>query len=669
MPDAKLLLILDETSSKELEVSLKKLGYQIAGTIPDGAKALERIPELLPDLVLIQMHLEGNMEGVEIGGQIYNNYDIPIIYIADQTSQTTIRRSGGTAPFGYLFGQLDDKQILATIEVALTRHSMEKRVRESERWLSAILQGIGDGVIAVDNEFCVRFMNPVAATLTAKKSIDVFGKPLEDIIFLQYANSQERVTFSHAMAYLMNQNLRTGFEAELLRGDGTKTPVEAFISPMSEKGKPVGMVLSFRDISERKFALGEINRHATRTEAMLRAAEQLNTRLDVDAVLGTVCEICNKTLNTNATSAFLYDSSRDALVSTALVAKGGKKDTAFDAHGFSGRYEIAVDLISNFLSHANPVVEIEDIQSLDIPAIPYLEKIKANDVRSVVISGMYQHESLVGILVTQLHGSIREFSLDDLELFRGLTDQATIAVGNAILFEQVVASRERQQALTRRLVDVQEDERRNLARELHDQIGQMLTGLQFSLSAMIPKAASKQKEKISEIQSLVSNLIAQTREISINLRPSMLDDTGLILTLIWHFDRYTSQTDIKVNFRHYNLLEKRFNSEIETTIYRIVQEALTNAARYAKTDSVDVELKLNEQTISVGIIDPGEGFNLDTVDTTAHMGLNSMRERVYAVGGRIEIETAPGKGTRIHALIPLAGMVERRQHERHHSAG
>jgi PAS domain S-box-containing protein len=668
MPDAKLLLILDKTNSEELKSSLRNLGYQIVGNISDGKKALESIPQLLPDLALVQMHLKGSIDGAQVGSQIYNEYDIPIIYIADQTSQTTIRRSGGTAPFGYLFGHLDEKQILATIEVALTRHTMEKRVRESERWLNAILQGIGDGVIAVDNEFYIRFMNPIAEALTSKEYVDVIGEPLEDVISLQYANSQERVTFSHAMAYLMNQNLRTGFEAELLSENGSKIPVEAFISPMSEKGKHVGMVLSFRDISERKFALGEINRHSMRTEAMLRAAEQLNTRLDVDAVLGTVCEICNKTLNTTATSAFLYDLSRDALISTTLVATTDKKENLLDTQAFGGRFEIPADLITNFLSHTEPIVAVEDIQALDIPGIPYLEKIKEMDVRSLVLSGMYQHDALIGVLVTQVHGGVRDFSLDDLELFRGLTDQAAIAVGNAILFEQVVASRERQQALTRRLVDVQEDERRNLARELHDQIGQMLTGLQFSLSAMLPRAAGEQKEKIAEIQALVGNLIAQTREISISLRPSMLDDTGLILTLIWHFDRYTSQMDVKVNFRHHNLLEKRFKPEIETTIYRIVQEALTNVARYAKTDSVDVELKLEEQTITVDISDTGAGFDLEKVDTSAHMGLNSMRERVYAVGGRMEIVTAPGEGTHIHALIPLEGLIERRQHERHSAA-
>ena len=196
----------------------------------------------------------------------------------------------------------------------------------------------------------------------------------------------------------------------------------------------------------------------------------------------------------------------------------------------------------------------------------------------------------------------------------------------------------------------------------------MMTGLQFSLSSLLPKTSAEQRKRIEEIQKLVSNLIAQTREISLNLRPSMLDDTGLILTLIWHFDRYTAQTDIKVNFQHYNLLNKNFDAEIETTIFRIIQEALTNAARYAKTDSIDIDLRYQDQMVKIEIEDHGQGFDLDKVDYTAHMGLSSMRERAYAVGGLLEIHTAPGRGTHIHVIIPLLGNIERRQHERHRFA-
>jgi signal transduction histidine kinase len=281
---------------------------------------------------------------------------------------------------------------------------------------------------------------------------------------------------------------------------------------------------------------------------------------------------------------------------------------------------------------------------------------------------MYHNHTLRGILVAQTHGTTRDFSPEDLELLHGLTDHASIAVGNAILFEQVVASRERQQALTRRLVDVQEEERQNLARELHDEIGQMMTGLQFSLSALLPQASAEQKGKITEIQKLVSNLIAQTREISINLRPSMLDDTGLILTLFWHFNRYTAQTNIKVNFQHYNLLDKRFRAEIEMTVFRIIQEALTNVARHAKAESVDVLLKLEDEKITLDIMDKGQGFDLNSVNTSSHVGLSGMRDRVYSVGGLMDIQSAPGEGTSIYVVIPLSGKVERRQYDRQRSS-
>ena len=668
MANARLLLVLGETFGSELQASLKSLGYQVVGCVSNGRQALEDTAKLKPDLVLISIHLSGELGGIIIGKQIYVQYDLPVIYISNQSSQVTIRRTGGTTPFGYLFNPRDEKQILATIEVALTRHSLEKKVRESERWLYTILHSISDGVIAVDMEERIRFINPIAEELIGDKRQNIIDQPLRDTFSLVYANTEEKVTISHALVFFQNQNLRTGFEALLLRKDNRRIPVEIFISPLKNNGVQVGVVLAFRDISERKRSLEEIRRYAVRSQALLKAAEQLNARLDVNAVLSMVCDICNNTLSITATSAFLHDSSQKTLVSTTIAVNNNQKnDYKFEEKQFSKRFKIPSSLILNILSESNPIVAISDIQAMDIPGIPYLNKIRDMDVRSLAISGMYHNHILTGILVAQTHGIIREFTQEDLELLRGLTDHASIAVGNAILFEQVISSRERQQALTRRLVDVQEEERRNLARELHDQIGQMMTGLQFSLSALLPMASSEQKSKVIEIQKMVGNLIAQTREISINLRPSMLDDTGLILTLIWHFNRFTSQTDIKVNFRHYNLLEQRFQTEIETTVFRIIQEALTNVARHAKAEAVDVILKQEEEVILLDISDQGRGFDANGVDPSAHVGLSSMRDRAYSVGGLMEIQTAPGKGTNIHVVIPLSGNIERRQYDRHRS--
>ena len=664
MSNANLLLVLEEKKARELRARLVSLGYHVLSSVTTNKQALESIDEFRPDLILASIYNEKEIGGVQFGQHVYNQHNIPVIYIPDRSSQNTIRRAGGTAPFGYLFNPTDEKEIVAAIEVALARHNLERKLRESKQWLNTIIDSISEGLIAVDMEEHILFINPIAEKLTGRQRYDFIGKPLSRYFSAVYANSNEPVTFSHAIAFFQNQNFRTGFEAQLLHNDGTRIPVEIYISALHDEKTQIGLVLTFRDISERKRWLEEIRQHAMQSAAMLRAAEQLNSRLDVKAVLNTVCEICNNTLKTTATSAFLYDASRDALISTAIAVNNEISHYAFDAQTFGAQFELPASLILDALSQSKPVVAIRDLQTLDMSDLPYLNEIHEMEVRSLAIAGMYQNNVLSGILVAQMHGAKRDFTEEELGLLRGLADQASIAVGNATLFEQIVASRERQQSLTRRLVELQENERRSLARELHDQIGQMLTVLQFSLSSLQIQASDEQKREVVNAQNMVRDLIAQTREISLNLRPSMLDDTGLVLTLIWYFDRYISQTGIKVEFRHHNILERRFTTEIEIAVFRIVQEALTNVARHAQTDSVSVVLQFGEQRVKIEIVDHGQGFNPDEVDTTAHMGLSSMHERAYAVGGLLEVHSARAIGTHIHAIIPLSGIVERRQHDR-----
>ncbi len=225
------------------------------------------------------------------------------------------------------------------------------------------------------------------------------------------------------------------------------------------------------------------------------------------------------------------------------------------------------------------MTHISDIQS--IPNLPYLELLGEQNIQTVVIAGFYRRHDLIGVLISMYIGEPVHLPEDTLALLKGLADQAAISVTNASLFEQVRRGREHQKALTTRLVEIQEAERRHIARELHDQIGQVLTGLQFMLEASKNQAGETRVNKLSEAQETVSGLIEQIREMSLNLRPAMLDDIGLLPTLVWHFERYTKQTGIEVSFRH-NGLNQRLLPDVETTVYRIVQEALTNVARYAK---------------------------------------------------------------------------------------
>ena len=207
--------------------------------------------------------------------------------------------------------------------------------------------------------------------------------------------------------------------------------------------------------------------------------------------------------------------------------------------------------------------------------------------------------------------------------------------------------------LSRRLVVVQEAERRHLARELHDEIGQMLTGLNLLLEVGTAFSMDLLTERMHEAQALVNELTVRVRTLSLDLRPSMLDDFGLLPTLLWHIQRYTAQTQIQVDFKH-NGLERQLDPMIAVAAYRVVQEALTNIARYAQVARVDVQDWAGQTTLGIQIEDQGRGFDLAAVLAARQSnGLAGMQERATLLGGQVTIDSTPGEGTRVFVELPL----------------
>jgi PAS domain S-box-containing protein len=223
------------------------------------------------------------------------------------------------------------------------------------------------------------------------------------------------------------------------------------------------------------------------------------------------------------------------------------------------------------------------------------------------------------------------------------------------LYDEVRTSRERLQILSRRLIDVQETERRHIARELHDEVGQVLTGLKLLVETSRSLPAESISSRLDQALALVDELATQVQELSLNLRPAMLDDLGLLPTLAWHFNRYTDQTNVRVNFGYIGP-ERRLTPEIETAAYRIVQEALTNVARHAGVDDVTVQLWLQEDALRVQVEDEGTGFDSQAaMATSASGGLSGMQERAVLLGGQLTITSAEGSGTCLIAELPLHG--------------
>jgi signal transduction histidine kinase len=212
------------------------------------------------------------------------------------------------------------------------------------------------------------------------------------------------------------------------------------------------------------------------------------------------------------------------------------------------------------------------------------------------------------------------------------------------------------------LVEIQEEERRAIARELHDRLGQSLAVLKLLLGEAMNPPLDKMRYTLGEAQSLINEMMSLTRELSLELRPKMLDDLGLLPALLYLFESFTARTRVSVKFEHYGL-HKKFPPETGLAAYRIVKEALENVAAFAGVEEARVLAWSDRRVLSVRIEDRGHGFNPGIIPADRLCGINGMRGRALVAGGGFTITSAPNQGTVVSAELPLAVKTKREQQD------
>ena len=218
--------------------------------------------------------------------------------------------------------------------------------------------------------------------------------------------------------------------------------------------------------------------------------------------------------------------------------------------------------------------------------------------------------------------------------------------------------------LSRRRVKVQEEERRHLARELHDEIGQALTAAKINLQAALEEPDHAKAKRIHETTAILERLLGQVRQISLNLRPSTLDDLGLVPALRSLLDEQGRLASVAVRFSAKNMPEN-LDPEIQTTCFRIAQEAITNAVRHARSTQIRVDLSHENGNLRLQIRDNGTGFDAESAQAqTIGLGLVGMKERAALVGGRTRIMASRGKGATVDVTLPLTSQSENHQFEK-----
>jgi len=254
---------------------------------------------------------------------------------------------------------------------------------------------------------------------------------------------------------------------------------------------------------------------------------------------------------------------------------------------------------------------------------------------------------------------IRLYEINDYREKREMTAKrlltcVTTAIRSYIRAISLTQALERQKFLAEKLIDIQEIERTSIARELHDEIGQMLTAISVGLEVALRNADKPTKNLLVVQKKQIGELASKVREMLLDLRPSMLRESGIVEAVDRHIKRALLGTGIKVSFTHRKINGVRLSSTIELVVFRVIQEAITNIIRHSSSSSVDIRIILEDKYLSARIRDNGVGFDTEAVALRSdHLGLPGMDERAQAVGGILNIFSKTGKGTLVSLYLPI----------------
>jgi PAS domain S-box-containing protein/putative nucleotidyltransferase with HDIG domain len=261
MRKTKILVVEDESIvARDIRNMLVGLGYDVTGVVAGAKAAVQKAQETMPDIVLMDVMLQGKITGVEAAEQIYTKFNIPVVYLTAYADSTTVQQAKKTEPFGYIIKPFEERELQTTIEIALYKYKMQMDLKERERWLSTILKSIGDGVIATNKMGAITFMNPLAENLTGWKLNKALDKTLSDVFMVmnQKPGKMHRISVKKI---LKGEGFALSDEAVLVSKKGGKTPIDPRLEPIKdENGNITGVVLAFTDVTARKMAEEELKR-------------------------------------------------------------------------------------------------------------------------------------------------------------------------------------------------------------------------------------------------------------------------------------------------------------------------------------------------------------------------------------------------------------------------
>jgi PAS domain S-box-containing protein len=536
-----------------------------------------------------------------------------------------------------------------TKEIA-ERRKIEATLRASEEKFRSIIENSVDGIILIDNNGSILEWNNGLENITGINQNEVMGKSFWEIVDRIIPDEQKpsikALGYKEYLEKLFNNDipaLRRILKVKILRSDASERTLQmAFFAVKLNQKLLLGGII--RDVTEQEKFADSLYNYAQRLQILHGIDQAILEAKSLNQLINPVLPNLQRLVNSQWVNFITYDNGSKKII---YLGTGIDEQVWKDLVSY---FDSGLDKIPPRLNQGELLL-INDLQpsSATTPVLKMLLNMGIHTLLSVPL--LLQDELNGAILL----GAIRANAFDNeqIDIAREVANEIAVAIQQARLIEQIRTGREELRQLAQRVVNIQEEERKRLSRELHDEAGQALIALKIALELIlkeIPIDLHSVHDRLAEAVTLTDATMEELRSLARGLRPSALDTVGLNYTLDDLCRDFEKRSNIAIEYHGENLP----SSDAESIcLYRILQESLTNVYKHAQARHITVTLRQEPKIISLTIQDDGRGFRQTNKEQTPlGIGLLGMKERLTALGGKLIIESQIGHGTQIIARIP-----------------
>jgi PAS domain S-box-containing protein len=644
------ILLADDNTDmrKYIERLLVEHHYEVE-PVSDGLTALRAARDHRPDLVLTDVMMPG-LDGFELLREMRADpatATIPVVMLSARAGEEARVEGMEAGADDYLIKPFSARELLARVqahlEIARNRREAEKAIQYRSAQFETLLNQAPLGVYLVDADLRIREVNPTARSAFGDIS-NLIGRDFEEVIHIlwnrEYADelvSIFRHTLQTGESYATTE--RTEYRIDRHRTEYFEWRLDRIPLPDGR----YGVVCYFRDIADQVQARARIGESEERYRGIFN--QSVGAIVEADPT--------GRFITVNDHMCAMTGYSREELLNLKMLDLTHPEDMPRSR-----------ELLAKLAAGGEPY-EIEKRYIRKDGSVIWVHKsasairdMNSNAVRSLIAVLIdITRSKQVEIALQQLNLQLENLVQDRTSELRSANQSLREEIAERIKVEKELSrSRDRLRELSRRLVEVQEEERRIIAQELHDRAGQTLSALSINLTILKDQLLEDTRRKVgtrlSDSIELTSDVINVIRNVVSDLRPMALDDYGLQAALRSYIADYVSRYDIQVYIDQSGRQIPALEPGIAMTVLRIVQEALTNVVRHANAKKVQVSIRMEQEILHLAIVDDGVGIANTQKRPTSH-GLKIMRERAEAFGGSVEVGPAPGRGTRVEAHVPI----------------